>query len=134
MVIVTGLVGTGKTVEALKQCARHQWVFVTEYSQSISVLQEMAKKLKLRVDITTYAGLVSRYLFGGECRIHHYRAELAKARRGEPGSGFYIDNIEGFLKFLFGDNVKGFTCEGEDLVVTCKDEKIGFYRKDIHLL
>lgn len=124
MVVVTGLVGTGKTVEALKQCARNRWTFVTEYLREVGEIQALAKKLKLQVDVVSQEALASAY----------------SARPGRllgidvSPAGYYIGNMNSFLKSIFGEGLKGFTCEGEDLIITCKDEKLGFYRKDIHTL
>lgn len=117
MVVVTGLIGTGKTVEAIKQCARHHWVFVTEYPETAYHIQELARRLKLKVEVTTYARLTDI------------------ARRNPGGaSGYFIEDINSFMNYMLGDTVRGFICEGEDVIVTCKDDKLGFYRKDIHSL
>ena len=123
MVIVTGLVGTGKTVEALKQCARNRWTFVTEYREGVGAIQALAKKLKLQVDVVPCAALAS-----------DYSVQPGPLSTDASGAGYYIGNMNSFLKSIFGEGLKGFTCEGEDLIITCKDEKLGFYRKDIHLL
>lgn len=121
MTIVTGLVGSGKTVEMVKQCADRGLTIVVEREEWKRAVYDIAKTLKANVEVITFREFTERSDTRCCCRVHR--------------TGYFIDRIDRFMAYLVGgDLVRGFTCDGEGIVVTAKKDGVGFYKKDIYSL
>lgn len=122
MTIVTGLVGSGKTVEMIKQCAEKRLTIVVEYEDWKRAVYDMSKTLRAPVDVITFREFLERNNKAHCC---------CRCQSG----GYFIDGIDRFMAFMVGDGiVRGFTCDGEGVVVTAKKDGVGFYKKDIYSL
>ena len=133
MTIVTGLIGTGKTVEMIKQCAKKRLTIVVERADRARDIEGMAKKIGTEpVNAITYDEFLSRHQ---RCCATLKNEPCPPNCRCSGNASYFIENIEGFMAKMFGaGTVQGFICEGEDVVVTAKDDKVGFYRKDLYSL
>ena len=118
MTIITGLIGSGKTVEMIKQAHKQKLVIVTQYKSFAGDLKNMAKQINIRIcDPISY----------DEFLILRNNQRCMKR---EDTNKYFIDNIELFLERAFG-NVSGFICDGEEITVM-KRTKDGFFKTDIY--
>lgn len=121
MKVITGLIGSGKTIEMLKQCSKDRLTIVVEHRQFRDELIKQAKDLHLYVEGVTYAEFLAEF-----------RDHLDLSRK-LLGGKYFIDNVERFFDVAFGANVvRGFTCDGEEMTVTVRGKQGDFYRKDLY--
>ena len=120
MKIITGLIGSGKTVEMIKQAHIQKFVIVTPYKSFAEELKKTAESMHLRI--------CDPISFDEFLTLRNNQRCMGK----ENDSKYFIDHIELLLEKAFG-NISGFICEGEDITVMKRTEK-GFYKTDIFLV
>lgn len=115
MQIITGKIGSGKTIEMIRQAIRQNLTIVCRLEEQKHTYINLAKeKLNSKLQVITYDTFLNK-------------GKMIGRNRDER---FIIDDIETFFKCNFNRNIVGFLYDGTDITFT---EKINgeFYKKDL---
>ena len=107
MRIITGAIGSCKTVAMIKRCCAHNLTILTRNYETKSFLQETARNLYFKLkEPETYSDF--------------FKEDNSVGREKEK---FFIEDIASFLEFIFQPNcsIEGFVCEGEDVSVLTRE-------------
>jgi len=104
--IVTGKIGSGKTVELVRYAYKHNCTIICQFEESIKCMQDLSQRLYGRdVKAISYSKFFHNRYFCGR----------------KDNTKYVIDNIEFFLMRLMTErgstsSIEGFTCDGEDII------------------
>jgi len=104
--IITGKIGSGKTVELVRYAFKNNCTIICQFEESIKCIQDLAQRLYGRdVKAISYSTFFYNSCF-------HRRNDNTK---------YVIDSIESFLMRLMTErgstsSIEGFTCDGEDII------------------
>jgi len=114
MKIITGKVGTGKTLEMIKQAHIKRFTIVVRKEWLTEAIRETAHNLGYIIpDPISYSEFLSSGL------------------GMDTGNKYFIENIEEFLAYAFPQkSIKGFICDGENVTVMEKLSE-GFFKREL---
>lgn len=106
MTIITGKIGSGKTVELVRYAFKNNCTIICQFEESIKCIQDLSQRLYGRdVKVISY----STFFYNGYFRGRN------------DNTKYVIDSIESFLMRLMTErgstsSIEGFTCDGEDII------------------
>ena len=106
MTIITGKIGSGKTVELVRYAFKNNCTIICQFEESIKCIQDLSQRLYGRdVKVISYSTFFYNGCFSGR----------------NDDTKYVIDSIEFFLMRLMAErgstsSIEGFTCDGEDII------------------